>query len=143
MGTTRDDHPEPRRRHVEPFGDILANQDTLQPLAAGWNLRLNHNLHPLEMIGKALARTRCTRVLRRPRGLGELRPDRRHAGCDLVEHRCVLLFAQRIGAQPFGAATEAAPFQNLDRRRQPRNALVSGFGHLRRDNLCGKRIASP
>jgi hypothetical protein len=57
LGPARDDRAELRQRHVEPFGDILADPDRLAiAAAAGESLRFNNNLQAFQMRGKRLAR---------------------------------------------------------------------------------------
>jgi hypothetical protein len=112
FGTARDDHAELGRRHVEPFGDVLADlHRPAVPAAAGDGLGLDDDLDPLQMRRECLARSRSTLPLACRLCRLELGRDRAQPGLDLVEGEGLL-----VGVELLGAAAEASPLQLLDDR---------------------------
>jgi hypothetical protein len=110
FGPAGDDHPELRRRHVEPLRDVLA--DPHRPAvaaAAGEALRLDDDLDPFQMRRERLARSRGAAPLAcRFRRL-ELGLDRAEPGLHLLEGEGLL-----VGIELLGAAAEAGTLQLPD-----------------------------
>jgi hypothetical protein len=117
-----DDHPELRRRHVETFRHVLANQDLVQILATSRDLGLDDLLDPLQVRRKALARPR--RPLRPVLGRAlQFSRDRCHASLDLVEHEGTLL------CRHYGMT----PTRNNPGVSHENGSVEAAHGHLKRD----------
>ena len=97
-----DDHPELRRRDVQTFRHILADQNLVQTFAALGHLRLDDLLDPLQMGGKALARAR--RALRH-----DPVPTALQLGTAIAERRSRSPRTRRRIARRSALASPAAP----------------------------------
>jgi hypothetical protein len=117
-GPAGDDHPELRRDHVEPFGDVLADP-VHRAATAGTGLvaGLDDNLFARQMLGQSAAVATTlpgARCLERCIGLLRLGLARGQCLLDVFEGQQQLIGVGRL----LGAPPEQGPLQLLDDRPQ-------------------------
>jgi hypothetical protein len=86
--------------------------------------RLNDNLDPFQMGGKALAPTRCAFAIRTLAALVDLCLNRSDAGLDLLEGKGLLFVIDARRAELLRSSAEPGAVKGLQDLRQPRDARI-------------------